>query len=341
VEAKRGVPAKDVLEHLRSVFSETAPSQASVYRWYKQYSSDERDTVHHLSHPGRPISQRSNDNISRVFDFVEAEPKTNLACISESLGLSKSTVRRILVEDLLFRKVCSVWSPHQPSENNKGERVACAHALIALFDSYTNYELLRLFATEDETWIPFEISASKEQNKVWIAPQTPRPKVLRPQLTFQKTMLTLVFTGNGKVSVDVTERGETVDSERYIAFIHKTGELWRKLRSDPTCLKELLWMQDNARPHTASVTQAFFERRKVELVKQSPYSPDFNMCDRWLFKESKRGLQAYSMNSPQDVLDAVLEVFRNIPAQRFEHELENLKIHCNHVIQLCGNYVTK
>jgi histone-lysine N-methyltransferase SETMAR len=341
VEAVRGVAVKDVFEHLCTVFGESAPSQASVYRWYKQYSTGERNSIHRLPNPGRPISQRTDQNISRVFDFVEAEPKSTISCISGSLDLSKSTVLRILVDDLLFRKVCSVWIPHRLSDSNKAQRVACAQGLLTLFDSYSNYELLRIFATQDETWVPYDLVTCKEDNKVWIAPQTPRPTVVRPQLTFRKTMLSVVFTGNGKVSADVTERGETVDSERYIAFVHKTGELWRKLRSDSTCLKELLWMHDNARPHTATITREFFEKRRVELVQQSPYSPDLNMCDRWLFKEIKKGLRGYTLNCAKDVLRSALEVFNKIPIDRFARELETLKTHCNHVIALHGDYVTK
>ena len=116
-------------------------------------------------------------------------------------------------------------------------------------------------------------------------------------------MLSLAFTGNGKLSVSVTERGDTIDSESYVHFIHTTGELWRKLRSDSTCLSELLWMHDNAQPHTDAHTQEFIQRRKKQLVQQSPYSPDLNLCDRWLFKELKSKIKHCQMQSASDVLN--------------------------------------
>jgi hypothetical protein len=140
--------------------------------------------------------------------------------------------------------------------------------------------------------------------------------------------------------VDVTDRGETVDSAHYVDFVHQTGEHWRHLHSDPTCLKELLWHHDNARPHTAANTKAFFNKRRVELINQAPYSPDLNQCDRWLFKYLKTGLKRRTLTSAEDVRNGTLELFHQIPPQRFAHELENLKKHCQDVIARHGDYVT-
>ncbi|QQP52570.1 Uncharacterized protein FKW44_004758 [Caligus rogercresseyi] len=52
---------------------------------------------------------------------------------------------------------------------------------------------------------------------------------------------------------------------------------------DKIRLKDCLLMWDNALPHTATDTREFLTRRDVEPVKQSPYSPDLNLCDRFLF----------------------------------------------------------
>lgn len=339
-EWKRGVAAKDVVQQLREAYGDAAPSAPFVYKWHRQFGSGERTSIQELPRSGRPLSQRNQSNISRVFDFVEAEPKSSLRCIAASLSLSKDTVRRILVDELLFRNVCSVWVPHKLSLENKKQRVECCQSFLRLFDDYSEYELMRLWATEDESWIPFELTGSKQDNKVWIPPETPRPTVVRPQLTFKKTMLSLVFTGNGKIWADATEKSETVDSERYVQFVHAAGEHWRKLRSDPTCLSELLWQHDNARPHTAAATAVFFSERKVELIKQAPYSPDLNQCDRWMFKLLKSQLKKRELTCSEDVRTAVVELFRAIPDKRFHDELENLRNHCLAVVAHHGDYIT-
>ena len=100
VETKRGVSATDILEQLISVFSDRAPSRAFVFKWWKAYSEGTSTSVKTMPPPGRPVSVTTPANISRVFDFVQANPKSSLSLISDSLSLSKETVRLILVEEL-------------------------------------------------------------------------------------------------------------------------------------------------------------------------------------------------------------------------------------------------
>ncbi len=75
-------------------------------------------------------------------------------------------------------------------------------------------------------------------------------------------------------------------------------------------------------------------------MEQSPYSPDLNQCDRWLFKELKKGLRGKVMASAQDVLHETMALFHKIPEWRFKKELENLREHCVKVIACGGDYVT-
>ena len=93
VEAKRGAPAKEVLGHLREVLGEAAPSQSFVYKWYKDFFTGQRESVQTLPRSGRPISQFTDGNISRVFKFVNAQPKSTLACNAGSLELLKVSVQ--------------------------------------------------------------------------------------------------------------------------------------------------------------------------------------------------------------------------------------------------------
>ena len=125
----------------------------------------------------------------------------------------------------------------------------------------------------------------------------------------------------------------------YIEFVRLVGNRWRVLRSNSTRLSELKWMHDNARPHTAAATVEFFERRHVDLLKQSPYSPDFNLCDRWIFKALKQHFKDFVFSSPEEVEEEALRWFRGIPKDRFEKELTRLYEHCKRVIDSNGDYV--
>ena len=165
VESKRGQSPQQILQQLRVVFGESAPGSTFVYKWFSEFRSGNRDSAQHLHHPGRPVLQRTDANISRVYDLITEQPKSTLVYLSGELLLSKETVRRILVDDLLFRKVCSTWVPHSLTEENKDQRVQCATNLIHFFALHSMDDLLRLFTVEDETWVPFQACNTKEENK--------------------------------------------------------------------------------------------------------------------------------------------------------------------------------
>ena len=59
---------------------------------------------------------------------------------------------------------------------------------------------------------------------------------------------------------------------------HKGGEI---------NFKDLVLQMENARPHASRLTQGFLADTGVLIIKQSPYSPDSNLCDRFLFRKIK------------------------------------------------------
>ena len=91
----------------------------------------------------------------------------------------------------------------------------CANEIIQLIENNTSTDLLRWWAVEDESCILYHPFFSKLENKVWTKSSLPRPRLIRQQLTNRKTLLVIVFTGDGKYSV------------------RKIGEKWRILRSSP------------------------------------------------------------------------------------------------------------
>jgi len=94
-------------------------------------------------------------------------------------------------------------------------------------------------------------------------------------------------------------------------FLHTTGEKWRTLRSDPTRLNQLLIQFDNARPHVAKKTKEFLEHRGIQTLWQSPYSPDLNLCDRWLFDRLKREMKKITFQDADEVVATSLSVALN------------------------------
>ena len=158
-------------------------------------------------------------------------------------------------------------------------------------------------------------------------------------MTDKKTLVLLAFTGDKKLSVKALPYGTMINSDAYIDFCRNTGEKWRVLRKNPKTLKSLHWQHDNARAHTSKDTRKFFENRGVHMVFQSPYSPDFNLCDRWLFRELKKRLGIVTYKSHTEIEEAIKSAFRSIPEEHFLKQIRLLFDYCQAVIDSNGEYV--
>ena len=92
------------------------------------------------------------------------------------MSLIEVSVRNILINHLRLRKVCSVWVAYNLSQRNKDDRMICANAIIDLIENNSSADLMKYWATEDETWVLFNSLSSKEENKAWLHPSAHKPE---------------------------------------------------------------------------------------------------------------------------------------------------------------------
>ena len=197
-----------------------------------------------------------------------------------------------------------------------------------------------LYAVEDETVVLFHEPPTKKRSRVWIGKNEKRPQCVASRLTNQKTMLAIAYTANKRFSVVAYPSGTTMDSEAYVNFIRNTGNKWRVLRSHPIHLHELYWQHDNARAHSARTTTDFCTQRNMKLVKQSPYSPDLNLLDRWINSRIKDYVREGQYDSADSICEAALQCLRAIPEEEYMEQLEKLERHCRRVVEQHGEYIT-
>lgn len=334
-EKKRRKTCAEIYAALVEAHGEDCPSQATVYRWF---AKEECDPSPRNEARGRPSTTSTPENVVAVKKVVEENPRFSIRHISEELGINRETVRQILTVNLEMRKICSVWVPHTLTDHHKELRVGAAKGIIRKLNQLGE-TAKRVYTIEDETWVPYEPYPSRNESKTWVKRGEKGPFLPRPQMTDKKTLLMVAFTPNKKFSVEGTEKGETVDADRYIEFLKRTGDKWRTLRSDPTKLSDLVLQHDNARPHSAQKTKQFCERRSISLLWQSPYSPDLNICDRWLFDVLKKQLRSQEFEDAEEVVAAALRTLRDIPEEALWQQVEKLLQHCKNVIQSKGDYV--
>ena len=123
----------------------------------------------------------------------------------------------------------------------------------------------------------------------WLFPGGDVPQTSRRNKLEKKFQVIMAVSLNGNHYFGVLGANEAINSERYVAFLGNLTDFLAN-QNNPILPENMRLLMDNARPHTAANTIAYLENLNVRLLRQPPYSPDCNICDRYIFPrlESKR-----------------------------------------------------
>ncbi|XP_064483020.1 protein GVQW3-like [Ornithodoros turicata] len=101
---KEGLSPKEIKARLDNVYREASPSYTTVKDWAKQFRLG-RESIEDYPRDGRPVEVVTQENLSLVEEEVLSDRRLKVKEISERLGLSKTTVFRIIGEGLHMKKV--------------------------------------------------------------------------------------------------------------------------------------------------------------------------------------------------------------------------------------------
>lgn len=143
---------------------------------------------------------------------------------------------------------------------------------------------------------------------------------------------------SGITYFEILEDGGSVDSERYIAFLENLFQHLNGLHIPP----ERVWMMHyNARPHISRLTTAFLEEAVVTMVAQAPYSPDLNLCDRYLFRNMETKRHGVSFDNVAEIRDYLQRFLSSLSRNELNKQFKDLTNHCRAVIEKGGDYIHK
>jgi transposase len=103
--------------------------------------------------------------------------------------------------------------------------------------------------------------------------------------------------------------------------------------------RNLVLQQDNARPHTARVTQDFLQQHNIEILPWPALSPDLNPIEHFwdnLQRELNR-VQPRPITAVQ-LEGAVIQAWNNIPRAAIRRLLHSMPRRCRAVINANGGH---
>lgn len=286
---------------------------------------------------GRKKSESRLQHIELVRNLTDENKSTTVQHIADTLNISHTMTQRILTEDLDKQWVHTKWVPHTLSEINKAIRIErCTDLLEVLHGRLARKNLV----TIDEKFFYLRNLNPKNTIGCWVTPggdetvvQTARRSPME-----RKYMAIIAVSQMGFHYYELLAKNESIDAERYIQFLANLEGFLKNIQH-PILAENLRLLQDNARPHVARATIEYITSRNIRLLKQPPYSPDCNLCDRYIFNrlEAQRKNSFENKEAITAFLDEQLPLFS---ARRMEAALVEMERHMTQIVANGGNYVS-
>ncbi|CAH1990795.1 unnamed protein product [Acanthoscelides obtectus] len=304
---QRQLSQQECLAEFLSVFGIEAPHQSIISRWYGEFKRGRASLSDDLR-VGAPKTAVTQENVDAVRNLIIEDRHVTYREIDASLKISKTSIPKILHEELGVRKLVSRWIPHLLAEDQKAARVNCCQKTLNRFNS-GNSKTVYSIVSGDESWIYCEEKPTK---------------VIRSRA--------------GHIATIPLNEQRTVTADWYTTiFLPKVITELRKINPE----RRIILHQDNASSHTAQKTRQYSTKENVELLDHPPYSPDLSPNDFFTFPKIKNRLRGQRFQLTEEAIDPFKNAVLDLPANEWSRCFENWFERMQMCINLCGEYFEK
>lgn len=268
-------------------------------------------------------------------DFFNKNPRYSINRASQPLNLTKSTVQKILRKSIRFWP----WKYRRAqylSEASKERRLIFAYH----FQGGLEEHLPNIWFSDEAHF--YLTGYYNRQNQRYWAKENPYVLMEKP-LHSKKITIWAAISSKGITAVAFNE---TVNSTFYLRLLKE--QFIPKLKT-LKLLKNSWFMQDEATPHTANdvleyLNSIFGERvisnkypeKYDKGVGWSPYSPDLNPCDFFLWGYLKDRVYVNTPSNLEELEATIFEEIQRIPMDMISRVIDSLPRRINDLIQNNG-----
>lgn len=333
---RRGLSRQECIDQLSSTFGDEAPSFATVKRWYNEFHHGRR-SLSDESREGRPRSVTVPENIDAVQKLIMQDRHVTYCEIEAALGISSTSIHKILHDHLAVKKVCSRWIPHNLTKAQKDARVDWCKRMIKKYNGGASKDVYKI-VTGDESWIYAYEPETKQQSTVWVFQDEPNPTKVRRARSTSKQMVACFFGKTGHVATVPLQERKTVNSEWYTTIC--LPEIFGEIRK-ANKRRRIILHQDNASSHVSRATTDYLSTQNIELMGHPPYSPDLAPNDFFLFPYVKNKLRGQRFSAPEEAVDAFKNHVLEVPQSEWKKCYENWFERMQKCIDHHGEYFEK
>lgn len=306
---KAGAAARKICE----VEGQGVVSTRTARNWFKRFN-DGRTSLKDYARSGRPVEVDSD----ALRQAVEANPGASTRRLSDDLGISQRSAVNHLHRLGKVQKSCRSI-PHELTAEQAQRRV---DVCIQLRANPNDDRFLKRIVTCDEKWVYYR---NPDTRKQWLDPGQPARPVVKQKSFERKVMLCVWWNFEGVIHFELVPEGLAINAQLYSQQLERMyaalGERYPALVNR----KRVLLQQDNARPHTAHLTQEkIAELEGIELLPHPAYSPDLAPSDYHLFRSMAHFLRGRRFDNDEQVEEACREFFASKQPAWYRHGIEQL-----------------
>ncbi|CAH1959536.1 unnamed protein product [Acanthoscelides obtectus] len=260
------------------------PHQLTISRWYEEFKRG-RVSLSDDPRVGAPKTAVTQENVDAVRKLIIEDRHVTYRENEASLKILKTSIQKILHEELGVRKLVSRWTSHLLTEHQKAARANFCQKTLDRFNSGNSKNVYSI-VSGDESWMHCYEREKKRQSAVW------------------------VFQAGHIATIPLNEQ-RTVTADWYTTIcLPKVITELRKINPG----RRIILHQDNASSHTAQKTRQYLTEENVELFYHPPYSPDLSSNDFFTFPKIKNRLRGRRYQSPEEAVDAFKNAVLDLPA---------------------------
>ncbi|GFR58959.1 histone-lysine N-methyltransferase SETMAR [Elysia marginata] len=139
---------------------------------------------------------------------------------------------------------------------------------------------------------------------------------------------------------ETLQPGETINAARYCQTSDKLRQAIRRKRPGQLTNGVIL-QHDNAKPHTARVTQGWLVNFRLEILPHPPHRPDLAPSDFYLFGPLKRELVGKRFDDDEELVDHVRKWLQNLDGSFFREGIYSMVRRWQKCVDRLGCYVKK
>lgn len=332
---KSGEKSAEIFRKLQHVFNIDCLSKPRVYEWAKRFASG-RESTQDDARSGAPKIVHTRQNVERLRVLVRTNRRLTIRMMSDELCINKETIRQMLHDDLLMRKLCAKLVPKVLTAEQKELRRSICEDFLERIQS-EGRDWMNSIITADESWVYQYDPETRRQSKQWVEERGERPTKAQMSRSQIKTMLICFFDKTGIVHREFIPQGQTVTSVFYIEVLKRLCQRVSRVRPE---LAKNGWVlhHDNAPAHTSLKVQQFLTSRNITTLSHPPYSPDLAPLDFWLFPKLKKPMKGHRYEDLEDIKRTVTSVLKNLTSGDFQECFQKWEKCWTKCIRLGGEY---